>query len=81
MLDEGISGSLTFRNFRAPGSFYGRRWSWFTGSLVLTRKRFVAFTFFPRFNPIIDVQLDDERLAHLRCSLRLFLERLERKAA
>lgn len=70
LIDEGISVSITFRNFRAPGRFYGRRWSWFTGSVVLTGKRFAAFTFFPYFNPIINVQLDDERLKRLDCSLK-----------
>jgi hypothetical protein len=69
LLEEGIGGSLTFRDFRAPGRRYSRKWSWFTGSLVLTGKRFAAFTCYPFFNPIINVSLDDERLAKLRCSL------------
>jgi hypothetical protein len=57
LIDEGISGSI-------------RKWSWITGSLVLTGKRFAAFTFYPGFNPIINVQLDDERLKKLHCSLK-----------
>lgn len=65
-LDEGISGSVTFRNFRAPGRRYPWRRSWFTGSLVLTRKRFAAFAF---SKPIIDVPLGDDRLNELHCSL------------
>lgn len=67
LIDEGISEWITFRNFRAPRRYYGRKWSWFTGSLVLTGKRFAAFTFYPYFNPIINVQLDDERLKKLDC--------------
>ena len=70
LLEEGIGGSVLFGNFRAPGRRYIRRWSWFTGSLVITGKRFAAFTFYPRFNPIINVPLDDERLGHLHCSLK-----------
>jgi hypothetical protein len=70
LIDEGISGSITFRNFRAPRRYYGRKWSWITGSLVLTGKRFAAFTFYPYFNPIINIQLDDERLKKLHCSLK-----------
>ena len=40
------------------------------GSLVLTRKRFVAFTLCPYFNSVIDVRLDDERLKQMDCSLK-----------
>lgn len=69
LLDEGIGGSLRFRRFKAPGRYYGHKCSLFTGCLVLTKKRFVAFTFYPFFNPIIDVELSDPRLAQLDCSL------------
>lgn len=34
--DEGVSGSVTFRDFRAPGRRYSLRKSWFLGSLVVT---------------------------------------------
>lgn len=70
LLDEGISGSLTFRNFRAPRRRYLRKWNWFTGSIVLTGKRFAAFTFYQFFNRIINVPLNDERLKQLHCSLK-----------
>jgi hypothetical protein len=66
LLEEGIGGSVTFRNFRAPGKRYSWRRSWFTGSLVLTRMRVAAFAF---SKPIIDVPLGDDRLEELRCSL------------
>lgn len=69
LLDEGISGSFTLRNVRAPGRRYGRKWSWFTGSVVLTGQRFAAYTMLPRFNPIFDVPLHDERLKQLHCSV------------
>ena len=70
LADEGIGGSITFKRFRAPGRYYGWKWSWFTGALVLTSTRFAAFTFYPHFNPIINVPLDDDRLGELRCSLK-----------
>jgi hypothetical protein len=70
LIDEGISGSLLFRNFRAPGRRYSRKFSWFTGSVVLTQKRFAAFTWYPYFNPIINVPLDDKRLKELDCSVK-----------
>ena len=66
--DEGVSGSITFKRFKAPGRRYSHKWSWFSGALVLTRARFVAFTLYPYFNPIIDIALDDDRLAGLDCS-------------
>jgi hypothetical protein len=66
LLDEGISGSVTFRNFRAPGRRHSWRRSWFTGSLVLTGKRFAAFAF---SKAIINVPLGDDRINELRCSL------------
>jgi hypothetical protein len=66
LLEEGIGGSVIFRNFRAPGKRYSWRRSWFTGSLVLTRKRLAAFAF---SKPLIDVPLGDDRIGELRCSL------------
>ncbi len=67
LLDEGVRGSVTFKNFRAPGKRYYRRRNWFTGSLVLTGKRFAAFI---HSKPIINVPLGDARIKDLHCSLR-----------
>jgi hypothetical protein len=64
--DEGVGGSVTFKNFRAPGKRYMWRRNWFTGSLVLTRTRFAAFTF---SSPIVNVPLRHEKFRELRCSL------------
>lgn len=66
LLEEGIGGSLTFKKYRAPGRYYYWRRNWFTGSLVLTEKRFWAFTL---FKPVISVPWDDEKLKELRCSV------------
>jgi hypothetical protein len=70
LIDEGIGGWIKFENFRAPGRRYNLKYSWFTGAIVLTHKRFAAFTFYPFFNPIINVPLDAEHLNKLHCSLR-----------
>ena len=69
LIDEGIGGWIKFKNFRAPGRRYSLKYSWFTGAVVLTNKRFAAFTFYPFFNPIINVPLDAEYLNKLHCSL------------
>ena len=64
--DEGIGGSVTLRDVRAPGKRYSWKRSWFTGSLVITGRRFAAFAF---SKPIINVPLDNDRVEGLRCSL------------
>ena len=66
LLDEGISGSVTFRNFRAPGRRHSWKRSWFTGSLVITGNRFAAFAF---SKAIVNVPLDDDRMSELRVSI------------
>ena len=66
LLDEGIGGSITFRNFRAPWKRYQYRRNYFTGSVVLTGKRFAAFQW---SSPIIHVPLDDKRMKELHCSV------------
>lgn len=42
---EGLSGSIGFRNFRAPGRRHGAKRSWFIGSLVLTEQHLLGFGF------------------------------------
>ena len=66
LLDDGVRGSITFKNFRAPGRRHSWKRTWFRGSLVLTQRRFAAFT---SFRQIIDVPLVDERIDALHCSL------------
>ena len=66
LLDEGIGGSITYRDFSAPG----RRSSWrkvaFSGSIALTKTRLLALQY---ANPIINVPLDDQRLQQMQCSV------------
>lgn len=66
LLEEGIGGSITFENFRAPGRRHGWKRSWFTGSLVVTQVRFAAFGF---SQPLIDVPLDHDKLRALHVTV------------
>ena len=65
--EEGISGSATFKNFRAPGRRYSFRRNWFIGSIVITRQRVVAFSF---SRPIINLPRTPEQLQKLHCSVK-----------
>lgn len=67
LLEEGVSGSVTFRNFRAPGKYFLRRRVWFTGVLVVTEKRFTAFKY---WSPLINVPFDHERFHDLHITLK-----------
>lgn len=43
--DEGLSATATYIDYRAPWKRYAWRRTWFSGSVVLTRERLVAFAF------------------------------------
>jgi len=64
--DEGIKGSVTYRNFRAPGRISKWKRQWHTASIILTRTRLLAFAY---SNQIIDVPKTDARFRRLRFSL------------
>ena len=66
LIDEGIGGSITLKNFTAPGRRHSLKWSWFTGSLVLTEKTFAAFGF---IRPLVYVPLAHERFSELDYSV------------
>jgi hypothetical protein len=66
LLEEGLRGSVTLRNYRAPGRYHSYRSSILTGSLVLTEQRFVAFAF---SKPPINIPLHDDRLRALEISV------------
>lgn len=65
LLDEGVRGSVTYRNFRAPGRYSHWKRQWYTSSVALTRVRLVALR---RSLPIIDIPLTDARIRRLRLS-------------
>ena len=45
IVEEGIWGSITFRNFKAPWKRFTYRKKGFAGSIVLTEQRLVAYAF------------------------------------
>ncbi|MDQ3799747.1 MAG: hypothetical protein M3384_09865 [Acidobacteriota bacterium] len=64
--DEGIKGSVTYRNFRSPGRRSNWKRQWYTASIALTKTRLLAFAY---SNQIIDVPLADPRFRRLEFSL------------
>jgi len=66
LIDDGIGGSVTLRQFKAPGRRHSWRRSWFTGCLVLTEHTFSAFAL---IRPLIFVPLADTRISELHCSI------------
>jgi predicted small integral membrane protein len=63
--DEGISGSVTYRDFRAPGRYSSWRKQAFIGSIVITNIRLVGLMS-SRF--AVNVPFSDARIRQLRIS-------------
>jgi hypothetical protein len=57
--DEGVKGSVTYRDFSAPGKRSSWRRQGFAGSIALTKLRLVGLA---NANFLINVPLSDERL-------------------
>jgi hypothetical protein len=66
LVDEGIAGSVTYRDFRAPGKRSAWRKVAFSGSIALTKIRLLALHY---ANPAINIPFDDERFKQLRISV------------
>ena len=66
LLDEGLRGSITLRNYRAPGRTHNFKNSIFAGSLVITEQRFAGFAF---SKPLMNIPLHDDRLSALELSV------------
>lgn len=64
--DEGIGGSVTYRNFRSPQRHANWKRQWYTASIILTRTRLLAFAY---SSQIIDVPITDERFRRLQFSI------------
>ena len=60
--DEGIRGTVTYKNFRGGGRVSNWKRQWFAAAIILTKKRFVAYRLRER---VIDVSLDDPRRAQM----------------
>jgi hypothetical protein len=59
LMDEGIGGMVTYRDFRSPGRRAIWKKSAFSGAMALTENRLLALQF---SNPVINVPLGDDRL-------------------
>lgn len=66
LFDEGIPGSVTYRNFRSPGRVKAWGRVWFTSSIAVTNVRVLALQY---NSPIINVPLTDARLKNMHWSL------------
>ena len=66
LLDEGLRGSVTLRNFRAPGRIHNYKNTIFAGSLIITEQCFAGFGF---SKPLINIPLHDDRLRALEMSV------------
>ena len=64
--EEGISGSVTLRNFRKPGRYNSYYRSWFSGSIVLTEQHLLVFKL---FEPVVGIAWDDEKFENLDVQL------------
>lgn len=62
LVDEGIKGTATFRNFRSPQRITNWKRQWITAALVLTEMRLAAFQYSA---PVIDVSLTDARFREM----------------
>jgi hypothetical protein len=63
LADEGVRGSITFKNFKAPWKRYSWRRNGFAGSIVLTEQRLVGYAFSKH---VINVPVDDPHLKKLQ---------------
>ncbi len=64
--DEGIKSTLTYKNFRAPGRYSNWKRRWFSGAIILTKKRLVLQQY---SQPVINLELTDERFKKIKVSL------------
>ncbi len=64
--DEGIPGSITYRNFRAPGKRFSWKKQGFVGSVIVTNVRLVALMY---GSFAVNVPFTDERIRQLQISI------------
>lgn len=64
--DEGVRGSITYRNFKAPWKYFGWKRQWYTASIILTTTRLICLR---GSKTIINVPLTDQRINRIFFSL------------
>jgi hypothetical protein len=66
LFEEDVKGSMTFRNFRSPGTYYSWRKVLITSLIALTKTRLLALK---GSSQIINIPFTDERLRQMKFSL------------
>lgn len=66
LMIESVKGSITFRNYRAPGRYSWRRRQYFLGSLAITPLRLVAYRY---STCLINVPFSDPKMASLEITV------------
>ena len=56
---ESMVGSITFRNFRAPGRYSVYRRNWFLGSLAVSKSRVVPYRY---GSTVVNIPFEDTRI-------------------
>ena len=64
--DEGIAGRIYLENYSAPGKRSRKKLIWFSGFVVVTKVRLIAFAY---WKPLINVKFADERFGAMRAEL------------
>ena len=65
LLDEGVKGSVTYRDFRSPVRYANWKRQWYTASIALTEVRLLGLRY---SQTIINVPLTDERIRRMQFS-------------
>jgi hypothetical protein len=66
LLDEGVCGSGTYRDFRAPRKAFSYKRSGYVGSVIVTEVRLLGLS---HSRTIIDVPFTDQRLRRMQFSV------------
>lgn len=66
LLEEGLKGSVTYINFKAPGRYSRWKRQLFAGAIILTDERLIALAYSKK---IVNIPLDDKRISQLRFEL------------
>lgn len=63
LVDEGVKGTITYRDYRAPGRYSNWKRQWFTASIALTKIRLIGLRYSAT---IFNVPFTDARIRKLR---------------
>ena len=66
LMDEGLKGSVTYKNFKAPGKYFSWKKQWYITSIITTNKRIIGLRG-RKF--IINIPFADVRIKEVNFSL------------